>query len=57
MCLCLSLPCAAQVTGDDEPQEKNYVLSYFVVGLGIALGVVAICRPSKRRKEVGQPIA
>jgi hypothetical protein len=51
ICLLSSVPCLAQATGPEEP-EKSYVLPYFVVGLGITLGLVAICRPSKRRKEV-----
>ena len=49
-------PCLAQATGE-EPEVKSYVTSYFLVGLGIALGLVAICRPSKRRKEVKRPEA
>ena len=41
ICLLSSVPCLAQVTAPEEP-EKSYVLSYFIVGLGITLGLVAI---------------
>ena len=56
-CLSLSLPCWAQAPPEQAPVEKSYVASYFVVGLGIALGLATICRPAKRRKEVRRPDA
>ena len=53
ICLISSMPAFAQASGDGGP--KSYVLPYFVVGLGITLGLVAVCRPSGRRKEVQKP--
>jgi len=47
-------PSFAQVMGS-EAVEKSYVSSYFIVGLGVALGIVAICSGSKRRAEVRRP--
>lgn len=46
--------CLAQAA-TDEPEPKSYVASYFVVGLGITLGLVAICKGAGRRKEVRRP--
>ena len=43
--------CLAQ----DEVAEKSYVGPYFIVGLGIALGLAAICKSAGRRKEVRRP--
>ena len=51
ICLWASMPALAQIKPEEKP-EKSYVLSYFIVGLGIALGLVAVCRPSKRSKNV-----
>jgi hypothetical protein len=53
--VCMTLPCFAQLPGDEEPQVKNYVICYFVVGLGIALGVIVVCRPSKRTADIKRP--
>jgi|GEM_PF-4748951 len=53
ICLFSALPAWAQKP-EEEP-EKGYVMSYFIVGLGIALGLVAVCRPSKRSKNVRKP--
>ena len=47
-------PSFAQGMGS-EAVEKSYVLSYFIVGLGVALGIVAICSGSKRSAEVRRP--
>lgn len=54
ICQFSSLPAFAQASGNEET-AKSYVLSYFVVGLGITLGLVAVCRPSGRRKDVKKP--
>lgn len=54
ICLFSSMPAFAQAAAEEEP-EKSYVMSYFAVGLGIALGLVAVCRNSSRRKEVRKP--
>lgn len=52
--LVFAAPCLAQA--EPEPEEpKSYVMPYFVVGGGIALGLVAICRPGKRSKTVRAP--
>ena len=40
---------------EDEEAVKSYVAPYFIVGLGIALGLVAICKSAGRRKEVRRP--
>lgn len=53
ICLFAALPAWAQ-EAEEEP-EKGYVMSYFIVGLGIALGLVAVCRPAKRAKRVRKP--
>lgn len=47
--------CFAQAAAEEEELPKSYVASYFIVGLGIALGLVAVCRASGRRKEVRKP--
>ena len=52
--LCTAMPAAAQVESEEEA-PKSYVMSYFAVGLGIGLGLVAVCRSSKRRKDVRKP--
>ena len=44
--------CLAQ---EGEEAVKSYVSSYFIVGLGIALGLAAICKSAGRRKEVRRP--
>lgn len=46
--------CMAQA-GNEEEVAKSYVGSYFIVGLGITLGLLAICKGSGRRKEVKRP--
>ena len=43
--------CLAQ----EEVAQKSYVGPYFIVGLGIALGLAAICKSAARRKEVKRP--
>ena len=55
-CLLAAVPGLAQF-GPEEASEKNYVMCYFLVGLAVALGLVAICRPSRRSKEVRRPDA
>jgi len=35
------------------PKTKNWVLGYALVVLGIALGLVVICRPGRRTTELG----
>ncbi len=57
LCLITTVPCLAQAAAEEGSDGKSYVSSYFVVGLGIALGLVAICRPGKRNKEVRRPEA
>lgn len=47
-------PALAQVE-PEAPPEKSWVLSYFLVGLGVTLGLVSVCRMSKRQKEVRKP--
>lgn len=54
--LVAAAPCLAQATAT-EGTAKSYVTSYFIVGLGVALGLVAVCRGSKRRAEVRKPDA
>jgi len=39
----------------EEEVEKSYVASYFIVGLGLTLGLVAVCKSAGRRKEVRRP--
>ncbi len=39
----------------EEEVEKSYVASYFIVGLGLTLGLVAVCTGAGRRKEVRKP--
>jgi len=41
--------------GATEPPPKSYVFCYAIVGLGAALGLISICRPGKRRREVRRP--
>ena len=56
--LCFSLlaaPCVAQESSEEEEAGKSYVMSYFLVGGGIGLGLVAVCVASKRRKDVRKP--
>ena len=53
ICLYSALPAWAQ-EAEEEP-EKGYVMSYFIVGLGITLGLVAVCRPANRAKNVRKP--
>lgn len=54
ICLISSAPVLAQV-GAEEEAPKSYVMPYFIVGLGITLGLVAVCRPSSRAKTVRRP--
>ena len=49
--LAFAFPCWAQEAAEEE-EAKSYVMSYFIVGLGVTLGLVAVCRASKRRKDV-----
>lgn len=53
ICLLSAAPVLAQTAEEEAP--KSYVMPYFIVGLGIALGLVAVCRPSKRAKNVRRP--
>lgn len=39
----------------EEEAGKSYVASYFIVGLGLTLGLVAVCTSAGRRKEVRKP--
>lgn len=54
ICLASCVPAWAQATAEEEA-PKSYVMSYFIVGLGITLGLVAVCRQSKRSKVVRRP--
>ena len=42
----------AQAEEAAAPAGKNYILCYFLVGLGVVLGLVVICRPGRRHAEV-----
>lgn len=53
--LVAAMPALAQAAAEESEAPKSYVMSYFAVGLGIALGLVAVCRGSSRRKEVRKP--
>lgn len=46
--------CLAQANAE-EPAAKSYVASYFILGLGITLGLAAICKSAGRRKDVRRP--
>lgn len=35
--------------------KASWILAYLLVVLGIALGLIAICRPGKRSKEIKLP--
>ena len=37
------------------PAEKGYTLPYLLVVLGIALGLIAVCRPVRRGTEAKLP--
>ena len=54
-CLLTAVPGLAQES--EGAIEKDYVMCYFLIGLTVTLGLVAICRPSKRSKEVRRPDA
>jgi len=51
----LAVPAFAQADSDKEEPVKSYVMPYFIVGAGIALGLVAVCRASNRSKVVRAP--
>ena len=51
----VSLGQSTAATGEEEEAAKSYVQSYFIVGLGITLGIVAICKSAGRRKKVKAP--
>ena len=54
--LCLSIMAVPGFAQEAEEEAgKGYVMSYFLVGGGIGFGLVAVCRASKRRKEVRRP--
>jgi hypothetical protein len=38
------------------PAEKDYIMPYAVVVLGIALGVIVVSRPSNRANEPKLPV-
>ena len=48
-----AVPALAQAEEENVAKE-SWVLSYFLVALGIALGMVAICRMGKRKKDFRQ---
>ncbi len=54
-CLMAAIPCWAQAPGEEAVAEKSYVFPYAIFGLGVALGLVAICRPGKRLSEIRRP--
>jgi hypothetical protein len=35
--------------------EKSYVFPYFVVVMGVTLGLIVVCRPGKRSDDPGKP--
>ena len=56
LALALSLSQTAACFGQEEEEAaKSYVGSYFIVGLGVTLGLLAICKSAGRRKEVKKP--
>ena len=58
ICLALANGAWGQSKGGAEEEEepgKSYVTSYFIVGLGITLGLVAILKSSGRRKKIRAP--
>ena len=42
------LALAAKKKAAEVKEEKSYVFPYFIVMVGLALGLMAICRPSSR---------
>lgn len=47
---------AQSESGEEEAEAgKSYVQSYFIVGLGVTLGLVAICKSAGRRKKIKAP--
>ncbi len=48
-------PVAMCFAQEEAAGGKSYVGSYFIVGLGITLGLLAICKSAGRRKEVKRP--
>ena len=53
--LLLYVPALAQVnTGKKEESGNSYVLSYFLVLLGIAMGMALVCRAANRRDRALQ---
>ena len=56
---CLALGCLVNTAGAkpaapgdkpevEKPAEKGYVVAYALVGLGVVLGLLGICRPRNR---------
>jgi len=56
-CLLAAVPGLAQVAPEEAASEKDYVMCYILIVLTVTLGLVAICRSSKRSKEVRRPDA
>ena len=48
----LVAPVLAQDPPPANPDKSSWVLGYALVILGIALGLVAVCRPGNRTSEV-----
>lgn len=40
---------------DSSGPKASWALAYMIVVLGIALGLIAVCRPGKRNKEIKLP--
>ncbi len=53
---CIALSCllnsaSAAPKPEEKPPEKGYVREYALVGLGIVLGLLGVCRPRNRDKQ------
>ncbi len=52
ICLCAARAAHAAAPMTPVVQEKSYVKSYALVVLGIALGVLVVCRSANRTTEI-----
>lgn len=43
---------AAAKEEEEKPKGNNWSLAYILVILGVALGLIIICRPGRRSKEL-----
>ena len=42
----------AAAAEEEKPKGNNWSLAYILVLLGVALGLIIICRPGRRSKEL-----